>query len=106
MRSLSIISFLPINEETPIISKIFAILEPTALAATISVAPWPRAKRDETNSGRDVPAAIMVTPTIKGESPAASPIRSALERNQSAPFTMATSDTKKIIIQSAVMGIL
>ena len=42
----------------------------------------------------------MVTPATKGESPAASPIFSALAISQSAPFTRTARETMKMIIQS------
>ena len=60
--------------ETPTISKMFAIFEPIAFAATTSGTPLNTATKDEMSSGKDVPTPTMVTPTIKGDKPRESPI--------------------------------
>jgi len=81
-----------------------AILEPIAFPETMSGAPCATAKREEISSGREVPAAIIVTPIIKGDRPIASPIRSELFKNQSAPLSITASDTINTIIQIHVMA--
>ena len=73
-------------DERPTIKRMLAILEPSALAVTISVAPLKTAKSDVINSGKEVPRATTVTPIIKGETLKANPISSALSTNQSADF--------------------
>ncbi len=90
----------------PIISKIFAMFEPTALATTISGTPLNTATKEEISSGKEVPAPTITTPTTNGESPAAKPIFSALPKKMSAPFTKTKRLTTKIIIETINMKIL
>ncbi|OGZ92585.1 MAG: hypothetical protein A2549_03295 [Candidatus Staskawiczbacteria bacterium RIFOXYD2_FULL_37_10] len=99
-------SRLPMTAETPTISKIFAIFDPIAFAATTSGTPLNTATKEEISSGKDVPTPTMVTPTIKGDKPRASPIFSALAINQSAPFTSAPNETINIIIQNMTIKVI
>jgi uncharacterized protein YegJ (DUF2314 family) len=62
------------------------ILEPIMFAPTISVVFFRTAATEENNSGKEVPRATMVTPTINGEIFKARPILSAFSTNQSEPL--------------------
>jgi len=74
IRLLWIRSFFPMTAEMPITKSMLAILEPIALAGTISVTPRKTAIIAEMSSGKEVPRPTMVTPIIKGEIPKDKPI--------------------------------
>lgn len=92
-------SFRPIIAATPTISKILAILDPTAFAVTTSVTPFDIATKDEISSGKDVPRPTITTPTTKGDMPRDKPIFSELPISQSALLTKTNKDTTKTTIQ-------
>jgi len=104
IRSLSITMRRPMIAETPITRSMLAILEPIALATGISTTPSAIANNEEISSGSDVPAAIIVTPIINGESPIARPMRSELLRKKSAPLSITSSDTRNIPIHINIIG--
>ena len=69
--------FLATIATTARINKMLAMLEPITLPITISDEFFDTAKIDEINSGREVPIATIVTPTINAGIPSRRPIFSA-----------------------------
>ena len=61
----------------PKIKKILVIFEPTTLPTTISDEFLKTAKIEEISSGKEIPIATIVTPTIKAGKPKNKPIFSA-----------------------------
>lgn len=72
-----VVSFSPFFAATaaiPRMSNALAMFDPTMLSTTNVVSPAPRAKRDETNSGSEVPIATIVAPIINELIPRSNPI--------------------------------
>ena len=82
----------------PITNKILKIFEPKTFPRAISCFFVKAALTETTNSGKEVPRATIVTPTIKGEILKANPIFSALLTNKSADFIKTSKLKIKIII--------
>ena len=74
----------------------FVILDPTTFPATISGLPSITAKIEENSSGREVPNATMVTPTMKGEILSQRPTFSDAWVNLSADFESKYNETANI----------
>ena len=93
---------LDVGEEIPTIKRMLVILEPTALATTISVAPSRAAATEEANSGNEVPKPTINTPIANELIPKLAPICLAPNTNMSAPLTKAkiatTKTTNQILI--------
>ena len=85
------------------ISKMLAILEPTALATGNSLSPEKTEKIEETNSGSEVETATIVAPTINGDIPIFKPIFSDDSKSQSEPLISNNKDKIKTPDQNAII---
>lgn len=68
--SLDIFALKVMNmDATPSTSRILAMFDPTTLPSAMPGEPWMLATVETMSSGKDVPNAMMVNPTIIGERP-------------------------------------
>ena len=79
--------------EMPNIPAIFQMLEPITVPTPISTLPDNDAITADPNSGREVPIADAVTPSIIWDIPRAEPISTKLSTNMSADFITMISET-------------